>query len=195
MRFVYLHALVSRCGWSYFEQSPWPTLTLVVSLEAIFLSTFVMIGQNRCGRLQQAKADSDYTTVDQLPRRTLASPGSPPLTSEVHEALTQPHWAPTTTTDADDAYDSAGRRPVDRRRSARADVNVIQPSAHPRRHSGSTGRGHVAYTSKERTCIQEGAVVERGAGIERQLIAQPCAVTGNEGLNRWAVRSLFTVAK
>jgi uncharacterized membrane protein len=29
------------------ELSPWPTLTLVVSLDAIFLSAFVMIGQNR----------------------------------------------------------------------------------------------------------------------------------------------------
>jgi hypothetical protein len=34
-----------------------PTLTLVVSLEAIFLSTFVMIGQNRQAAFQQAKAD------------------------------------------------------------------------------------------------------------------------------------------
>src|SRR3954466_9459191 len=33
--------------WMFFvESSPWPMLTLVVSLEAIFLSTFVMIGQN-----------------------------------------------------------------------------------------------------------------------------------------------------
>src|SRR3954470_20926880 len=31
----------------FIEKSPWPTLTLIVSLEAIFLSTFVMIGQNR----------------------------------------------------------------------------------------------------------------------------------------------------
>jgi uncharacterized membrane protein len=31
----------------FIESSPWPTLTLIVSLEAIFLSTFVMIGQNR----------------------------------------------------------------------------------------------------------------------------------------------------
>jgi uncharacterized membrane protein len=31
----------------WIEHKPWPTLTLIVSLEAIFLSTFVMIGQNR----------------------------------------------------------------------------------------------------------------------------------------------------
>lgn len=41
------------------ERNPWPTLTLVVSLEAIFLSTFVMIGQNRQTAFQQAKADHD----------------------------------------------------------------------------------------------------------------------------------------
>jgi hypothetical protein len=38
--------------------NPWPTLTLIVSLEAIFLSTFVMIGQNRQVAFQQAKAKS-----------------------------------------------------------------------------------------------------------------------------------------
>jgi uncharacterized membrane protein len=31
----------------FLEKNPWSTLTLVVSLESIFLSTFVMIGQNR----------------------------------------------------------------------------------------------------------------------------------------------------
>jgi uncharacterized membrane protein len=47
-------------------ESPWPTLTLIVSLEAIFLSTFVMIGQNRQSAFQQAKADHDYQDVDKL---------------------------------------------------------------------------------------------------------------------------------
>ena len=41
------------------EKSPWPTP--VVSLEAIFLSTFVTIGQNRQAAFQQAKADHDFT--------------------------------------------------------------------------------------------------------------------------------------
>jgi uncharacterized membrane protein len=56
MRFVYLHALGFAAWMVFFERSPWPTLTLVVSLEAIFLSTFVMIGQNRQSAFQQAKA-------------------------------------------------------------------------------------------------------------------------------------------
>ena len=37
-----------------------------MSLEAIFLSTFVMIGQNRQGAFQQAKSDRDYQDVNTL---------------------------------------------------------------------------------------------------------------------------------
>ena len=60
MPFVYVH-VVAFVGWMLLvETEPWPTLTLVVSLEAIFLSTFVMIGQNRQAAVQQAKADHDF---------------------------------------------------------------------------------------------------------------------------------------
>jgi uncharacterized membrane protein len=61
MKFVYIHAVIFAVWMIVFERSPWPTLTLVVSLEAIFLSTFVMIGQNRQASFQQAKADHDFT--------------------------------------------------------------------------------------------------------------------------------------
>ena len=47
MNFVYLHIALFTIWMLFVEGSPWPTLTLIVSLEAIFLSTFVMIGQNR----------------------------------------------------------------------------------------------------------------------------------------------------
>src|SRR6476660_10004411 len=60
MNFVYLHVVLFATWMLVFEKSPWPTLTLIVSLEAIFLSTFVMIGQNRQAAFQQAKADHDY---------------------------------------------------------------------------------------------------------------------------------------
>src|SRR6476646_6543561 len=60
MRFVYIHVALFAIWMLVFEKSPWPTLTLVVSLEAIFLSTFVMIGQNRQSAFQQAKADHDF---------------------------------------------------------------------------------------------------------------------------------------
>ena len=39
MKFVYLHAPAFVIWMVVFEPSPWPTLTLAVSLEAIFLST------------------------------------------------------------------------------------------------------------------------------------------------------------
>ena len=66
MRFVYLHAVLFVVWMVVFEASPWPTLTLIVSLEAIFLSTFVMIGQNRQAAFQQAKADHDYGDINTL---------------------------------------------------------------------------------------------------------------------------------
>jgi uncharacterized membrane protein len=65
MTFVYLHAVLFAAWMLFFEASPWPTLTLVVSLEAIFLSTFVMIGQNRQAAFQQAKADHDFVAQEQ----------------------------------------------------------------------------------------------------------------------------------
>src|SRR5256884_9415665 len=60
MNFVYLHVLLFTVWMLFIESKPWPTLTLIVSLEAIFLSTFVMIGQNRQAAFQQAKADHDF---------------------------------------------------------------------------------------------------------------------------------------
>ncbi len=45
------------------EQSPWPTLTLIVSLEAIFLSTFVMISQNRADEKRQVVAAQEWKSV------------------------------------------------------------------------------------------------------------------------------------
>src|SRR4029453_7259473 len=66
MNFVYLHVGLFALWMLAFEKSPWPTLTLAVSLEAIFLSTFVMIGQNRQAAFQQSKADHDYRDVNTL---------------------------------------------------------------------------------------------------------------------------------
>jgi uncharacterized membrane protein len=66
MNFVYIHIALFAVWMLVFEQSPWPTLTLIVSLEAIFLSTFVMIGQNRQAAFQQAKADHDYAEEESL---------------------------------------------------------------------------------------------------------------------------------
>jgi len=85
MWFVYLHAVVFAAWMLLVEESPWPTLTLVVSLEAIFLSTFVMVGQNRQAAFQQEKADSDYASVDQLLEENTR------LTRLIHELTTEVH--------------------------------------------------------------------------------------------------------
>ena len=86
MKFVYVHILVFVTWMLVVERSPWPTLTLAVSLEAIFLSTFVMIGQNRQAAFQQAKADHDFVEGEQeLKLNTELTREIRDLTREVHE--------------------------------------------------------------------------------------------------------------
>jgi uncharacterized membrane protein len=88
MKFVYLHALAFALWMLVVERSPWPTLTLAVSLEAIFLSTFVMIGQNRQAAFQQAKADHDFIEGDtELKMNTELTREIRDLTRELHEQV------------------------------------------------------------------------------------------------------------
>jgi uncharacterized membrane protein len=95
MRFVYLHAVLFAAWMIWFERSPWPTLTLVVSLEAIFLSTFVMIGQNRQAAFQQAKADHDFTEQElELKTNTELTRQIHALTTELHRRLVGDSGAP-----------------------------------------------------------------------------------------------------
>ncbi len=63
MAFVYIHVLLFAVWMLALEKKPWPTLTLVVSLEAIFLSTFVMISQNRADAKRQVFADTQWEFV------------------------------------------------------------------------------------------------------------------------------------
>jgi uncharacterized membrane protein len=89
MRFVYLHIALFAVWMLLLERSPWPTLTLVVSLEAIFLSTFVMIGQNRQAEFQQQKADHDFLAQEQeLATNTDLTRAIHQLTVEVHAIVT-----------------------------------------------------------------------------------------------------------
>jgi uncharacterized membrane protein len=74
MLFVYLHTLwfvlwiavnaglllAVGLGVVPFDPFPFGFLTLVVSLEAIFLSTFVMIAQNRQSAVADKRAEMDY---------------------------------------------------------------------------------------------------------------------------------------
>jgi uncharacterized membrane protein len=88
MMFVYIHAVLFAVWMIFFEKDPWPKLTLFVSLEAIFLSTFVMIGQNRSAAFQQAKANHDFTEQEQeLKTNTALTREIEVLTKEIHERV------------------------------------------------------------------------------------------------------------
>ena len=88
MNFVYLHIALFAIWMLFVERSPWPTLTLIVSLEAIFLSTFVMIGQNRQASFQQAKADHDFAEQElELKTNTELTREIDRLTTELHSRL------------------------------------------------------------------------------------------------------------
>jgi uncharacterized membrane protein len=64
MLFVYIHIIWFGC-WIGFgvEDYPFGLLTMIVSLEAIFLSTFVMISQNRADARRQVIADEQWKMV------------------------------------------------------------------------------------------------------------------------------------
>jgi uncharacterized membrane protein len=70
MAFVYLHVLWFG-AWIGFgvEGYPYGLLTMIVSLEAIFLSTFVMISQNRADAKRQVVANLQWQTVQEEDRQ------------------------------------------------------------------------------------------------------------------------------
>ena len=84
MQFVYLHIVIFTIWMLFIESKPWPTLTLIVSLEAIFLSTFVMIGQNRQAAFHEAKADHDFVEQEEELKTNTE------LTLQVHQAIVAP---------------------------------------------------------------------------------------------------------
>jgi uncharacterized membrane protein len=94
MTFVYVHVAGFALWMLFVESNPWPTLTLVVSLEAIFLSTFVMIGQNRQAAYQQAKADHDFNQQElELKTNTEITRQIHTLTTELHRRIVQEQGA------------------------------------------------------------------------------------------------------
>jgi uncharacterized membrane protein len=91
MPFVYLHAVIFGLWMFTVESDPWPKLTLVVSLEAIFLSAFVMIGQNRQAAFQQIKADHDFVEQEQeLKLNTELTRAIHALALEIHTRVVEP---------------------------------------------------------------------------------------------------------
>jgi len=72
MMFVYIHVLwfavwitLNKILPTKFDPFPFGLLTMIVSLEAIFLSTFVMISQNRADSKRQVLADHQWDFVQQ----------------------------------------------------------------------------------------------------------------------------------
>jgi uncharacterized membrane protein len=85
MNFVWIHAVLFAVWIAVWEKYSWPILALVVSLEAIFLSTFVMIGQNRQAAFQQAQADHDFEAQElELKTNTELTRQIQVLTKELH---------------------------------------------------------------------------------------------------------------
>jgi len=68
MQFVYLHIgwftvwIVLNVTIARFDPFPFGLLTLIVSLEAIFLSTFVLLSQNREAARQDLRSEIDFET-------------------------------------------------------------------------------------------------------------------------------------
>jgi uncharacterized membrane protein len=110
MVFVYLHAAWFAVWIGLrVEKYPFGLLTMIVSLEAIFLATFVMISQNRADHKRQALADHQWELVQQEERQNEQllemSEHILELTQAIHELTcqvgerdrpAQEPWAPTT---------------------------------------------------------------------------------------------------
>jgi uncharacterized membrane protein len=94
MAFVWIHVIWFGV-WigSGLEHYPYGLLTMIVSLEAIFLSTFVMISQNRADAKRQVVADLQWQTVQEEDKQNVQlleiSNQILELTKKVHEVTTR----------------------------------------------------------------------------------------------------------
>jgi uncharacterized membrane protein len=89
MLFVYVH-VAWFAVWIAFrvEKYPFGLLTMIVSLEAIFLSTFVMISQNRADAKREVLSDHQWKVIqkeDDQNQHLLS------LTQRIHELTKQIH--------------------------------------------------------------------------------------------------------
>ena len=98
MWFVYIHVIWFLL-WLRYEPFkdvfPYGLLTMIVSLEAIFLSTFVMISQNRADEKRQALADHQWELIQleekQNEQLLRLSEKLLTLTTEVHALTGEVH--------------------------------------------------------------------------------------------------------
>jgi uncharacterized membrane protein len=71
------------------EEYPFGLLTMIVSLEAIFLSTFILISQNRADEKRQVVADHQWETVEareaQIEQLMSIATEMLQLTRDIHE--------------------------------------------------------------------------------------------------------------
>ena len=96
MSFVYLH-VIWFVLWLRFEPFkdafPYGLLTMIVSLEAIFLSTFVMISQNRADERRQVLADHQWELIQTEERQNqqllALSMNILDLTKQVHALMSE----------------------------------------------------------------------------------------------------------
>jgi uncharacterized membrane protein len=102
MWFVYLHVVIFAYwlltkGFPFDDPFPYGLLTMIVSLEAIFLSTFVMISQNRADLRRQVLADHQWKLVQDEERQNeellTISHQLLALTQQVHSLTTELHGA------------------------------------------------------------------------------------------------------
>lgn len=97
MKFVYIH-IVWFGLWIVLaiEHYPFGLLTMIVSLEAIFLSTFVMISQNRQDQARVLLADQEWRLVQNEEKQNeqllVLSTQILELTKAIHD-LTKAHTA------------------------------------------------------------------------------------------------------
>jgi len=97
MLFVYVH-IVWFAVWIVFrvEKYPFGLLTMIVSLEAIFLSTFVMISQNRADAKREVLSAHQWKVIqkeDEQNQHLLT------LTQRIHDLSKQIHGLQTQTLD------------------------------------------------------------------------------------------------
>src|SRR5438105_3696476 len=96
---VYIHS-AWFATWLIFQVEPFPygLLTMIVSLEAIFLATFVVISQNRADMKRQALADHQWELVQQEERQNEQlidmSEQILGLTQAIHELTTTTRTGP-----------------------------------------------------------------------------------------------------
>jgi uncharacterized membrane protein len=88
MPFIYIH-IVWFVLWISLrvEKFPFGLLTMLVSLEAIFLSTFVLISQNRADERRQAMADHEWQLVQEEEKQNEELLGLSKLATTQNEEL------------------------------------------------------------------------------------------------------------